>query len=89
MYEYPKDSDKGYSWESIASFCKDPDAVSQPQDIPAPPTMFDILRAKIAEDPTNMMLFGGIAMVLVLGLFVRAVVGHIGSKPVEDKAKVA
>jgi hypothetical protein len=89
MYEYPKDSTSAYSWESITSFCKDPDAVSQPRDIPAPPTLLDILRAKVAEDPTNMMLFGGVVMVLVLGLFVRAVVGHVGSKPAEDKAKVA
>jgi hypothetical protein len=89
MYEYPKESADGYSWDSIAAFCKNPDAVSQPQDIPVPPTWFDILRAKVAEDPTNMMLFGGVVIVLVLGLFVRAVVGHLGSKPAEDKAKVA
>lgn len=85
MYPYPsKQAD--YSWEALLAFCRAPDETLA-QDIPAPPSLFEHLMFKVAADKTNLIVIGGMIMVMVLGLFFGAVVGHFGDKHAAEKSK--
>lgn len=80
MYPYSPPQQQQYSWEALMAFCRAPDAVAPARDIPAPPSFLDHLLSKVAADQANMIVIGGMIMVVVLGLFFGAVVGHFGTK---------
>ena len=94
LYRYPTpaadngESSSSYRWADLLAFCQNPAAVTSAEDIPEPPSVWEHLLIKVKNDTSLMLLFGGIIMVIVLGLFVKAIIGAVKA-PKPDKSKAA
>jgi len=90
LYRVPKNAGAVvYSWDAVRSFCRNPDP-SLAESIPAPPNFWADLLTGIREHKNYPILLDagtyyvkvlvGLVIFLVVGLFVKAVMGHFGQE---------
>ena len=90
LYRVPKNAGVVvYSWDAVRSFCRNPDP-SLAELIPAPPNFWADLLTGIREHKNYpvlldagtyyVMVLAGLVVFLVVGLFVKAVMGHFGQE---------